>query len=169
MALIPPPWGGKTWVPSEPDGKFKPGQSGNPAGRPPGAKSKRTLVAELLETGATDIAQAMLTAAKNGDVAAAKLCLERIVPPLRNEGPRVKFDLDPTKPLGEQGQQVFVAMAAGEMDVGTCKLLVECLSAIGGLNERDQLAERLAALEAEVREGKQTGAPGSVLQTGEPS
>lgn len=170
MSTIPPPWGEHTnWKPSADDGKFKPGQSGNPSGRAQGSKNKRTLVAEVLEQGVEDVARAMLTEAKNGDVAAAKLVLERIVPPLRNENPRVEFDLSTERPLAEQGSEVLKAVSLGKLDPAMGKMLIDCLSAFGGLREHDQFGERLAQLEREVRDNKNAGAPGAVLQTGNPA
>lgn len=168
MSTIPPPWGdNKNWT--LPDGKFKPGQSGNPAGKPVGTKNKRTLVAEVLEQGVEDVARAMLTEAKNGDVQAAKLVLERIVPPLRNEGPRVEFDLSTDKPFAEQGAEVLKAVSLGKLDPSLGKMLIECLSAVAGLREHDQFGARLAQLEQEVRDNKNSGAPGAVLQNGNPA
>lgn len=165
MSTIPPPW-------SKPDAdpwKWKPGQSGNPNGRPLGAKNKKTLVGEALEKRAEAVADAVVNAALEGDMQAAKLVLERIKPPLRNEGPRVEFDLDPDKPLAAQGQQVLVAVATGKLDPALGKMLIDCLSAVGGLREHDQFGERLAQLEREVRDNRNAGAPGAVLQTGNPA
>lgn len=144
--------------------KWQPGQSGNPAGRKPGEKSKRTLVAEALNAGSEDVARKVIAEALQGDMTAAKLVLERVHPPLRNEGPRVQFEYDRTAPLVEQAQQVFAAMAKGECDVDTGKILIECLTAHARLKEVDDLAARISQLEEAALAGAATqGVLGRVM------
>src|SRR6266852_982868 len=66
---------------------FQPGQSGNPMGRPPGARNKATLAAEqLLDGEAETITRKAIDMAKNGDLKAVRLCLERLLP-ARKERP----------------------------------------------------------------------------------
>ena len=48
--------------------QFRPGQSGNPAGRPRGARSKITVAVEtLIDAASTDIANKAIELAKAGD------------------------------------------------------------------------------------------------------
>lgn len=62
-------------------GRFKPGQSGNPKGRPVGSRHKATLAAqELLDGEAQAITRKAIEKALEGDGIALRLCLERIVP-----------------------------------------------------------------------------------------
>ena len=62
-------------------GRFRPGQSGNPTGKPPGARHKATQLAEkLMEADAGEVVNAVITAAKGGDMTAARLILDRIAP-----------------------------------------------------------------------------------------
>jgi len=63
---------------------FQPGQSGNPAGRPKGARGKAAaLLAErMFEGEAEDIIRADIDLAKGGDAAAVRVCLDRIAPSL---------------------------------------------------------------------------------------
>ena len=61
--------------------KIRPGASGNPAGKPKGTRHRATQMAEkLMENDATDVVNAVITAAKQGDMVAARLILERIAP-----------------------------------------------------------------------------------------
>ena len=65
---------------------FSKGASGNPAGRPKGAKNKLTLMAqELLEANAEEIVMASLEKAKAGNSTAQKFWLERIMPMERSK------------------------------------------------------------------------------------
>ena len=60
---------------------FKPGQSGNPKGRPKGALNKTTRAAMvLLENEAEDLTRAVIERAKSGDITAMRLCFERLIP-----------------------------------------------------------------------------------------
>jgi hypothetical protein len=61
---------------------FRPGQSGNPAGRPKGARNRTTLAAEaILEGEAEALTRKAIELALAGDVIALKLCLERLMRP----------------------------------------------------------------------------------------
>jgi len=65
-------------------GQFKPGQSGNPRGKPKGARHKATLAAlELLDGEAEALTRKAVDLALEGDTTALRLCLERIAPPAR--------------------------------------------------------------------------------------
>jgi hypothetical protein len=70
--------------------RFQKGESGNPAGKPKGARHKTTLLAEkLMQDDVEKIVNAVLTAARNGDMMAAKIILDRIAPVGRSSS----FDL----------------------------------------------------------------------------
>jgi Family of unknown function (DUF5681) len=61
--------------------QFQPGQSGNPAGRPPGARNRKTLALEAAyEAKAEGAVSDIMERAKSGDPAAMRLCMERAVP-----------------------------------------------------------------------------------------
>ncbi len=67
------------------DGRFKPGESGNPFGRPRGSRNKATLaVQELLDGEAEAITRKAIEMAKSGNVAAIRLVMERILPPCKD-------------------------------------------------------------------------------------
>ena len=77
-------------------GRFQKGMSGNPSGKPKGARARVTQLAEkLLDDDRDAIVRAVIAAAKNGDPTAMRLCVERLVP-LRKGRP-VVFDLPPVK------------------------------------------------------------------------
>jgi hypothetical protein len=86
---------------------FQKGRSGNPKGKPIGARHKATVLAEkLMQDDAKAIVAAVLTAAKAGDMTAARLVLDRIAPVRR--GRPVCLDL----PKIETASEVAAAMAA---------------------------------------------------------
>ena len=73
---------------------FQKGQSGNPSGRPKGARNAATLACEtLLDGQAEALTQKAIQMALDGDAVALRLCLDRIFPP-RKDRP-VTFTLPP--------------------------------------------------------------------------
>ena len=132
-------------------GRFVPGVSGNPAGRPKGAKDKKTLVAQEFEKSGSEIAKVVIDKALEGDIGAANLVLQRISPPLKTRAEKVHFELDSHASLTEQARQVLVAMASGDIDPGTAQVVINCISAFAGLRQVDELDERLRALEEKER------------------
>ena len=64
---------------------FQKGQSGNIKGRPVGALNKKTQALKLLfDEEAQDLIKKAIELAKKGDIQALKLCLERILPPVKD-------------------------------------------------------------------------------------
>src|SRR4051812_21117802 len=87
-------------------GRFKRGQSGNPRGKRPGSRNRASVVLDkMLADDGADVVQAVLTAAKGGDMAAARLVLDRIVPV--RKGRPVRLDL----PIIESAADVLMALS----------------------------------------------------------
>lgn len=166
MALIPPPWEPTSPTPSTDPWKWKPGQSGNPAGKAKGTLNKKTLVAKALDERAEDVAKAMIAKALEGDTSAGRLVLERVQAPKRSEGTRVNFQLNTDASVADQARQVLAAMASGEVDVEIGQIFLNSLSTFSGLIEHTELAKRITELEANARAGAAAqDVLGRVMQT----
>ncbi|MBZ0330024.1 hypothetical protein KZO25_06785 [Halomonas sp. ANAO-440] len=124
-----------------------PGQSGNPNGRPKGSKNRKTVVVQEFEKEGSRIARVVIDAALEGDMTAANMVLQRLSPPLRSRSEKVTFELDADKPLSAQAQQILSAVATGDIDPDTGKLLIDAIGAFAGIKQVDDLEARLAALE----------------------
>jgi hypothetical protein len=98
--------------------RFQKGQSGNPAGKPKGARHKTTLLAErLMQDDVEKIVSAVLTAARNGDMTAAKIILDRIAPVRR----AVPFDLPRIESKADvvsANAAILAAVADGDLTPG---------------------------------------------------
>src|SRR3954462_8396114 len=74
------------------DGRFKPGQSGNPVGRPTGSRSRLSSALDAQAAEAIEeIVQGRIEAAKGGDTQASKIILERMWP--TRKGAPIAFKL----------------------------------------------------------------------------
>lgn len=124
---------------------WKPGQSGNPKGRPPGVGEVGKLRAALA-VDVPDILQTVVTAAKGGDVQAARLILERVLPALKAVEPVQAVSL-PDGSLTDQGRAVLASVAAGELAPGQGAALLGAIGTLARVSEIDELAARVAALE----------------------
>jgi hypothetical protein len=66
------------------DTKFKPGESGNPDGRPRGSRNATTLALEALFDGEAEaLTRKAIELAKTGDIPALRICLDRLHQPIR--------------------------------------------------------------------------------------
>jgi hypothetical protein len=96
---------------------FEKGKSGNPSGRPQGARNRTTLAAEaLLDGEAEALTRKAVELALGGDMNALRLCLDRILPP-RREQP-IEFDLKELESLGDAKRviaDIIAAVAAGKI------------------------------------------------------
>ena len=134
-----------------PAAAWKPGQSGNPRGRPPGAGEVAKLRAAIAGQ-VPAIIQSLTTAAIGGDVGAARLILERVLPPLKAAEQAQALHL-PDGTLTTQGRAVLAAVAAGELAPGQGAALLASIGTLARVVEVDELARRLDVLEAKNANG----------------
>ena len=139
----------KTTNRKPPPNGWKPGQSGNPAGRKPGTGEVARLRAAISEQ-VPEIINRLVEAAKAGDVSAARLLLERVIAPLKAAEVAAPLAL-PEGTLTEQGRAVMAAVAAGGLAPGQGAALLGALGTVAKLIEADELDRRIAALEARDR------------------
>ena len=126
--------------------KWKPGQTGNPKGRPPG-QSEITKLRKSIMNDAPDILAGLVTAAKAGDVQAARLILERVLPPVKPIEQAIELELTGDT-LTDQGRAVLSAVSAGALAPSQGSQLISAISALVRVVEIDELERRLSALEA---------------------
>jgi Family of unknown function (DUF5681) len=131
-------------------GRFVPGVSGNPAGKPPGARARATRLAEKLMSGdAEAVVRAVIDAAKGGDMTAAKIILDRIAPPCR--GRPVRLDLPPivgAADLVKALAAVADTMARGILSAEEAQAAAAVLEHHRKAVETHDLERRIAAIEA---------------------
>jgi Family of unknown function (DUF5681) len=130
-------------------GRFQKGMSGNPSGKPKGARARVTQLAEkLLEDDRDAIVRAVIAAAKNGDPTAMRLCVERLVP-LRKGRP-MAFELPSTRTAGELVEamaEVVRGTSSGELTVDEAAGFTQVLEAQRKIIETSDIEERLRRIE----------------------
>ncbi|CAE6946299.1 hypothetical protein R69608_05540 [Paraburkholderia nemoris] len=129
-------------------GQFKKGQSGNPAGKPRGAKDKRTALRELLQPRAAELVEKAVTLALAGDTTALRICIDRIIPTIKAKDAPISIS-GLSGSLAEQGQAVLSAMAAGIITPDESNAVMQAIAAQVRIVEADELEKRIAALEAQ--------------------
>ena len=84
-------------VPRSPDGRFIRGHRGNPAGRPPGIRGPAAQLAlEIIAQNVEVVTRKVLErAVVEGDRVLLKLCLDRLLGPVRGRPSEVTFDFTP--------------------------------------------------------------------------
>ena len=131
--------------PKKKRGSWKPGQSGNPAGRPPGLGEVGRFRAAIGDR-VPELLAAMMTRALEGDVGAARLLLERTIAPLKAAEQTQALTL-PDGTLTEQGRAVLASVAAGELAPGQGAALLGAIGTLARVTEIDELAKRIERLE----------------------
>lgn len=128
------------------DSRWKQGQSGNPKGRPTGSGSIAKL-RENISQHVPEIITQMVNKAKEGDVQAAKLLLERVIPPLKSMEQGVAINLPVDASLSEQGEIIIQSVAEGTLTPAQGQALLSGLGAQARLIEITDLEQRIIALE----------------------
>jgi hypothetical protein len=131
---------------------FEPGKSGNPNGRPRGHRNKATMVMEeLLDGEAEALTRKPVEKALEGDIAALRLCLDRLLPPRRDRP--VVFELpkiDCAKDALAASSAILAASADGKLSPSEAAELMGLVAIHVRMFEVTETEAGLAALEEEL-------------------
>jgi hypothetical protein len=142
--------GAENTAPKQRGRPFERGKSGNPQGRPKGARNHATVLVEaLLDGEAEAIIRKVIDRAKEGDTTALRLCLERLLPPKR--GRHVEFQL-PTKietpaDAVRASSLVLAECGAGNLTPGEASEIIGTIGSHIKLLETAELDADVTALE----------------------
>ena len=127
-------------------GRFALGNKASP-GRPPG----RGAVAEMRDALAADLGGIIDTVrakAMAGDMQAARIILDRLVPSLRPVEIPTAVSMPAGATLAGQAQAVIDAAAAGELAPSQAAQIVTALGGVAKIIEATELLKRIEALES---------------------
>jgi hypothetical protein len=125
-------------------GRFLPGQSGNPGGKPLSAKRVR----ELLEVDLELYVDALKKSALAGEPVALKIVFDRLFPaPKAGRDAVVIPELYHAETFTDRANAVLDAIARGALSTEDGGAVLSGLAGVLRTNEMDELNRRLAALE----------------------
>lgn len=120
-------------------GRFRKGESGNPAGRKPGVRNRATVLLEAItDADLSAILSKIVEKAKGGDAAAAKILLDRLMP-----APRARSVTLALPSLGDgtaASKAVALAavldhLAAGDIDPAEASIIAELVEKVGDASQ----------------------------------
>ena len=126
-------------------GRWKAGVSGNPAGRTPGSGQLQKL-RDAIAKDVPEILASLVDAAKGGNITAARLILERVLPPLKAMEQAVALQL-PDGTLTAKAGALLDAAALGELTPAQATQLIAAVGTIGKIAMLDEFNARLTSLE----------------------
>jgi len=133
-------------------GRFVPGVSGNPAGRPRGSLNKVTRACmDLLGEDAESIMGKLIKLAKSGKPYALRLAVERLIPARASRDRAVAFELPDVATaadLAGAAAAVIAHAAAGDITLSEAREFMVLLEGQRKVMETTDLVVRLEALES---------------------
>ena len=129
---------------------FQKGQSGNPAGRPRGSRNKAAMaLQDLLEHDAESIARTVTHLANDGNIAAIRMCMDRLCPPRKDR--HVSFALPKLERAADAvnaAATIVDAVASGDLTPSEAGELSRVITAYATTLEAADFDARLRKLEA---------------------
>jgi len=132
--------------------QFKKGQSGNPKGRGKGARNKTTVMLErMMADDASDVMQSVIDAAKDGDMTAARIIVDRIAPV--RKGRPLEIDIPSIAAPGDVVSayaSILGNLASGHLTPDEAQQVSAVVEASRKAIETEQLAQRIDDLERKI-------------------
>jgi hypothetical protein len=133
---------------------FEPGSSGNPAGRPPGIRDRRQAMRDKLASHADELIAKVVELAKEGDTAALRVCIERLIPPAKAKDDPIDLPDLKQDALVDSGRAVLNAVSEGRITPEEAATIMSSISGQVRIVEATDLEQRIAALEQAAGKGK---------------
>jgi hypothetical protein len=102
---------------------------------------------QAIATRLPEILDSLVSKALAGDVSAARLLVERVIPPLRAQELPVRLALPDTDSFTEKGREVLQAIADERIDPSRGAGLITSIAHLARIAEIDELTKRITSLE----------------------
>jgi hypothetical protein len=134
--------------------RYAKGQSGNPAGKPKGARNRSTLMAERLFADEIEsICKKVIEKAKAGDIQAAKIILDRLLPPRKDVPIQIDLpNMDTSSDLLKAMGCITNAVGVGYISPSEGEALARIVETYAKTLELSEFERRLALLENKGRD-----------------
>lgn len=127
--------------------KFKKGQSGNPAGRPKGAKDRNILFKAIVDPHREDLLGKAIEMALNGDQQMLRVLLDRILPAKpKDDSISTSFVVEGT--MSDQARNIIKMVSQRQLTPAEANGLLKAMNQQVGLIEYDEVDRRISSLEA---------------------
>ncbi|MBK5275157.1 MAG: hypothetical protein JJE30_08905 [Desulfuromonadales bacterium] len=126
--------------------KFKPGETGNKNGRPPGTPDKRSQLREQLQSRAGDLVTKCVEMALAGDSTAMRICMERLIPGLKAQSEIVTLDISGEP--SEQAAQVVSAAISGTITPDAAEAVMRLLAAAVSIEDMTKVKADIKEIKA---------------------
>lgn len=126
---------------------FKKGVSGNPTGRKKGL-TPRGKFRQQVDDALPLIIDELVKSARAGDMAAAKMILDRCIPALKPTSDGATLKLKAGADLVARGEAIITAATSGDLPIEQAKTLMDILSSQRAIVEQAEMIDRHERLEA---------------------
>lgn len=97
------------------------------------------------------IIEQVMERALDGDLAAAKLILDRILPPLKPVSAPVFIPCDQGESLVQQAESILSAAASGQISSDIAAQLIQSVANLCRIIENEELQDRIQAIESAIK------------------
>ena len=129
---------------------FKRGKSGNPKGRPKGSVNRVSEYKQQILENIPGIVKKTIEMAEGGDLRAARVLIETVIPKTRAVSSPTTFKYDDSS-LSKAGQSILQETANGNIAADQAATLLQALSNQAKLIEHDLFESRLQKLETKIQ------------------
>ena len=129
---------------------FIKGQSGNPKGKPKGVRHMATQISyALLDGNLQEVLKTVVERAKNGDMAACRMILDKVLPNTKDRTIALDLpDVDDLDGVGLAQTKILTAVAAGDITPNEGERVASIVEARRRSLETIDLEARISSLEA---------------------